>query len=258
MRGAKGWGGVGALVLQGGCASSARWGPGRGVPAHYAQSMNSAVDGCVRSPACAVTAPGEEALVPGMSRVVVAEPPNAVIIPPREALTDAQVRYIEKGLGECAKEAEAQVNEKEYGPGRFPDDAECNRRVINSAGKDSTRAVELGKLKHTVAFACVRRRLTEFSDTLSIEPRYGEDPSTGRYVLSQNWKESIKPDIVLHAAGDPSQAQCVYDFKFPCVSSKKSEPLGSDEQKQLAKYDNLILHCPPAIVTPQLGISHGR
>lgn len=246
----------GVLVLQAACVPGARWEPsmGRGVPSHYAQSMNSAVDGCGRNPACAVTAPGEEALVPGVSRVVT--PPNAVLIPGRAALTDAQVRHIEKVLTECAREADAQVNEKEYGPGRFPDDAECNRLVRDAKGRESTRAAELGTLKHTVAFACVRRRLAEFSDSLSIEPRYGKEPVNGKYVLSQQWGKSFKPDIVLHAPGNPEQAQCVYDFKFPCLSSRKSNPLGEDEQDQLEFYDRMMLQCPPAIVTPQLGVSH--
>jgi hypothetical protein len=244
---------LGVLVLHIACVPTSRWGMGRGVPSHYAQSMNSAVDGCMRSPAWVVIAPGEEALVPGVSRVVETAQAMETL---QQWLTDAQVRRIEQILVQCAKNAEAEINEQEYGPGRFPDDAECNRLVRDNEGKEMSRAAELGKLKHAAAFACVRRQLEEFSDTLSLEPRYGKDPSTGKYVLTQGGLGSISPDVVLHAAGDANQAQCVYDFKFPCVASSKSDPLGRFARGQLEKYDRLQLHCPPAIVTPQLGISH--
>lgn len=227
------------------------WGP-RGAPSHYAQSMNSAVDGCLRNPACAVVRPGEEAILPGLSRALEAAEAVATM---HSFLEESQVRRIERILVQCAKEADAAVNEQQYGPGRFPDDKECGRSVLDSESKPSTQAQELGKLKHVVAFACVRRELPpEFADKLSIEPRYRADPSTGAWVLTQIKYRSIRPDVVLHAAGNPNQAQCVFDFKFPCTASSKSDPL-EFAAPQLSKYDSLHLHCPPAIVTPQLGIS---
>lgn len=249
---------VGVGLWQAACVSGGAgavrpgtWGA-RGVPSHYAQSMNSAVDGCLRNPACAVVRPGEEAIVPGLSRALETAQAVATL---HSFLEEAQVRRIERILVQCAKEADAAVNEREYGPGKFPDDKECVRSVLDSEGKPSTQAQELGKWKHVVAFACVRRELPpEFADSLSIEPRYREDPSTGAWVLTRIKDGSIRPDIVLHAAGNPNQAQCIFDFKFPCTASSKSDPL-KFATPQLVKYDSLNLHCPPAIVTPQLGIS---
>lgn len=240
------------LVLQASCATGGAF---RSEPprTRYAQSMNSAVDGCVRTPGCVAAAPGEEAVIPWASRVVETV---RTVVTVKEFLDDMALRRIEKILVECAQEADSQVNEREYGPGRYPDDAECSRMVRNKDGEKVSRAIELGEMKHEVAFACVRRRLfTDYPDNISIEPQYGWDETLQKYVLTRIWKDSLKPDIVLHFARDPSQVQCVFDFKFPCVAAKKGRPLGPDELAQLAKYDKLRGTCPSAIVTPQLGIN---
>jgi hypothetical protein len=120
--------------------------------------------------------------------------------------------------------------------------------------------MELGTMKHEAAFACVRLRLlTRFPDNISIEPRYAPGPAPKQYVLTDRWTGSLKPDIVLHFARNPTRVQCVYDFKFPCTLASKSNPLGprtSDTRQQLLDYDALGGNCPSAIVTPQLGINH--
>lgn len=236
------------LLLQAACAAS--------TPrvTHYAQSMNSAVDGCLRNPACVTSTPGDEALIPWLSRAAQTARAVATL---KEFLEEADLRLIEKVLIDCAQEADAQINAREYGPDRYPDDAECNRLVRDKDGKEVSRASELGVMKHEGAFACVRRRLlAEFPDNVSVEPRYGWDPATRRYTLTSRWSGSLKPDVVLHFARDPNRVQCAYDFKFPCTLAKKRDPLSMEGvQGQLELYDRLGGNCPSAIVTPQLGIN---
>jgi hypothetical protein len=176
----------------------------------------------------------------------------------KEFLDEADLRRIEKVLIECAREADFQVNEREYGPGKSPDDAECDRLVRDKAGKEVKRAIELGTMKHETAFACVRRRLfAEFSDNISVEPRYGRDPTTGQFALTERWTDSLKPDIVLHFARNPNKVQCVYDFKFPCKLDRKRNPFSDEDvAEQMLKYDELAGNCPSAVVTPQLGLNH--
>jgi hypothetical protein len=241
-----------ALLFQAGCATSApRGGP---TPTHYAQSMNSAVDGCVRNPACVASTPGDEAIIPWVSRAVDAARAATTL---KEFLDAAELRRVEELLVECAKEADFQVNEREYGPGKYPSDTECDRVVGYKDGDAVTRAMELGTMKHEVAFACVRSRLlTLFPDNISVEPRYGRNSSPGPYALTDHGTGSLKPDIVLHFAGNPNKVQCVYDFKFPCKADSKLAPIGPKVRKQLASYDKLGGNCPPAVVTPQLGVNH--
>ncbi|QRO02265.1 hypothetical protein JRI60_26235 [Archangium violaceum] len=126
-------------------------------------------------------------------------------------------------------------------------------------GVDITRAMELGKMKHEVAFACVERELgPEFADHLTREPRYGKNPDTGRYSLSEQWDDSLVPDIVLHLVRNANRIQFIYDFLFPCTSKSKSNPLGVDARNlstKQTKYTPLGGNQKPALVTPQLGIS---
>ncbi|NTX12422.1 hypothetical protein HUA74_02135 [Myxococcus sp. CA051A] len=174
-------------------------------------------------------------------------------------LESAELARVEQLLVQCAKEADREVNEREYGLGKRPDDAECERVVrYDGKGNKVRRRMDLGILKHEVAFACVRRELVRlFPDNISVEPRYRLDPETGRYVLTQVWAKSLKPDIVVHFSKDPNRVQCVYDFKFPCTTASKSNPLANDGTlDQLSKYKDLGRPCSPSIVTPQLGVSH--
>ncbi|WNG52625.1 hypothetical protein F0U60_27700 [Archangium minus] len=213
----------------------------------------------MRNPSCYTTAPGEEPVLPWVSRAVETARTLSTL---KEFLEEADLRLVENLLIECAKEADFQVNEREYGEGRTPDDAECDRVVgYDEKGKKVTRAMELGTMKHAVAFACVRQRLlTRFPENISIEPRYAPPgPTPGQSVLTDQWTGSLKPDIVLHFARNPTRIQCIFDFKFPCTLVSKSNPLGpktSDVRAQLEKYDKLGGNCPSGIVTPQLGVNH--
>jgi hypothetical protein len=217
--------------------------------------MDSATRGCLNNPACYTTAPGEEALIPWLSRALEAA---RVLVTLKEVLDEADLRLIEGILVECAKEADFQVNEREYGEGRYPDDAECDRVVgYEKNGNEVTRAMELGTMKHEVAFACVRSRLlSQFPENISIEPRYAPGPAQGQFVLTEQLLGSLRPDIVLHIARNPTKVQCIFDFKFPCTRASKSNPLGPNNRDQLERYDAMGGSCPSAIVTPQLGVNH--
>ncbi|CAM4517248.1 hypothetical protein [Corallococcus exiguus] len=172
-------------------------------------------------------------------------------------LEAADVARIEHLLVECAKEADFIVNEREYGQGKYPDDKECFRVVGHDKdGKPIWRQAELGKLKHAVAFACVQREVRRlFPDNVSIEPRYGTSPTSGGPTMTNIWKGSKKPDIVLHATGQPLQIQCVFDLKFPCTLKSKGDPLSNDgTREQMSRYAELRGKCKPAIITPQFGV----
>lgn len=247
------------ILLLAACATT---GPARhdspmaedGRASHYAQSMDSATNGCLRNPACYVQS-GDEAVMPWLSPSVrVARTTVAVL----RLLESAELARIEEILIQCAKEADFEVNEREYGPGQRPDDAECERVVRYENGNPVRRRVELGVMKHAVAFACVRGKLFPlFPDNISVEPRYGLDPATRQYALTRRWPDSLRPDIVIHAAGNPNKVQCVFDYKFPCTAASKRNPLASpDVRQQLERYE-VLGNCPPAIITPQLGVSRG-
>ncbi|MET0401526.1 MAG: hypothetical protein ABW123_03945, partial [Cystobacter sp.] len=157
-------------------------------------------------------------------------------------------------------EADFQINEREYPREKFPSDAECGRKVGQGKnGEPITRAMELGTMKHEWAFACVERALgRDMSNHVTREPRYGKDPSTGKYVLTEDTMGSLVPDIVLHLIRDANRIQYIYDFLFPCTEKSKGEPLGQGGRvllKKLEKYDSLIGEQRRALVTPQLGIS---
>jgi hypothetical protein len=177
----------------------------------------------------------------------------------KDFLDEAEVKRVEAVLVECAKEADLKINEQEYGPGKYPSDAECNRVVGYNKKGPVKRAMELGTMKHAAAFACVERELgSKFSDHLTQEPRYGQNPSTGRYALTDNPNDSLVPDIVLHLVGDANKIQFLYDFLFPCTSGSKSDPLGEQRrtmENKLKKYKDLPGENQRALVTPQLGIS---
>ncbi|WP_375759982.1 hypothetical protein [Corallococcus exercitus] len=221
-------------------------------PARYAQSTDSATNGCFRNPTC-YTQPGDEAFLPWVDKAARAAATAGATLKVLEA---ADVALIEHLLVECSKEANRVVNEREYGEGKYPDDKECLRVVgQDKDGKPLRRQAELGTLKHEFAFACVRREiLRRFPNNVSIEPSYVVRP---RRAAQQ--PELMKPDVVLHASGRPDQVQCVYDFKFPCLKARKSDPLSVQETKdQLRRYTDLEGQCNPAIITPQLGIIRGQ
>ncbi|WP_434385052.1 hypothetical protein [Melittangium boletus] len=234
--------GVGLLGLGLGCA-----------PGLQSQS-------CVLSPGCLAPAAGGEVWLTPAPAVVRAAQAVRGLLTLKDFLDEVEVARVEAVLVACAREADFQVNAREYGPGKAPDDRECMRKVgQDGRGVAQTRAMELGTMKHAVAFACVERELgREFSAHLSREPRYGPEASSGAYVLTEDALYSLVPDIVLHLFRDATRIQFLYDFLFPCTARSKSDPLGEARQvlsKKLDKYGPLTPRQRRALVTPQLGIS---
>lgn len=178
----------------------------------------------------------------------------------KDFLDEAEVAQVEAVLVSCAREADFQINEREYGQGKFPDDKECNRVVgEDKLGRKIRRSMELGTMKHDAAFACVERELgTKFPGHFSREPRYGKSPATDEYLLTDTRLDSLVPDIVLHFFKNANRVQRLYDFYFPCTASRKSNPLGRTGETlndKLSKYEALAGEEKSALVTPQLGIS---
>ncbi|MFP2901553.1 hypothetical protein [Corallococcus sp. 4LFB] len=221
-------------------------------PTRYAQT-DSATNGCFRNPTC-YTQPGDEAFLPWVDKAARAAATAGAAMRLLEA---ADVARIEHLLVECAKEANRVVNEREYGEGKYPDDAECMRVVgQDKDGSPIRRQAQLGKLKHAVAFACIQREVLRlFPENVSIEPRYSGDAKSGGPALTNQWTGSKKPDVVLHATNQPLQIQCIFDLKFPCTGKSKGEPFtNGDTLRQMSRYAALGGKCKPAIITPQLGV----
>jgi len=240
------------LVLVSGCAT------GLSGPLELAPSLQG--QSCVLSPGCMAPAASGEFFVPTAPAVMRAAQAVRGLLTLKDFLDEAEVTRVEAVLVQCAREADFQVNEREYPQERFPSDAECGRKVGHGKnGEPVTRAMELGAMKHEWAFACVERALgRDVSDHLTREPRYGKDASTGAYVLTGEGVGSLVPDIVLHLVRDATRIQFLYDFLFPCTSKSKSDPLGPGRRvllKKMEKYEPLTKHQSRAIVTPQLGIS---
>jgi hypothetical protein len=226
------------LLLLAGCVTGvpARSTPGssHGTPGYYAQSTDSATAGCLRNPACYTTLPGEEAIIPGLSRAADAARAAATLA---TMLEGADIKLVEQTLVDCAQQANKKINaEDEELQGREPTREQCKQVVRMEGNKEVTRAMELGNKKHEEALDCARKAFAgRFTQNVSVEPTYQKDPKTGlwRWIAPEQVKEwlqlgltsalwgALVPDIVLHASGNPNQVQNVYDFKFPCPSTKK-------------------------------------
>ncbi|RKH51385.1 hypothetical protein D7Y23_10305 [Corallococcus sp. AB050B] len=212
-----------SLLLWTACA-----GPEVRAPRSYSQiAMDSATTGCLRNPACASQV-GQDAILPWLSRAAARAAEAAAVMRLWEA---AEVARVEHVLVECAKRANFEVNERMLGPGRRTTREICEEKVVDSNGRTVKRGVLLGNAKHEAALACVQEQLgATDAGRFSLEPRYLRDAQTGR----TRWLDpeevarwlaagqfflltgTIAPDVVLHALGNPLQAQRVYDFKFPC------------------------------------------
>ncbi len=225
----------------------------RAAPSSYKQS-------CALNPACAAPTASGELVIPMAQRLVDVAQIVRGLITLKDFLDEAEIARVEQVLVQCAQEADLKINEQEYGQDNRPSDMECERVIGKDArNEDITRAMELGTMKHTAAFACVERELgQQISDHLTREPRYGKKPPGEEYALTDEAAGSLVPDIVLHLVRDANKVQFIYDFFFPCTSKSRSYPLGKEAKNLLAKqrkYAPLGGNKKPALVTPQLGIS---
>lgn len=261
--------GLSTLVLLAGCTGVNSYGPG-----YYAQTADSATSGCLRNPACYTTRPGEEAIIPWVSRVVDAAHTATTVA---MMLQEAEITLVEQTLVQCAQQANEQVNqENEELQGREPTAEQCRQVVRREGNTEVTRAMELGARKHKLALDCARAAFAErFAENISVEPTYQKNPSKGLWrwidpaqvtewlklgLKSQLWG-SLVPDLVLHASRNPNQVQRVYDFKFPCPSRKstswgtypKGHPHFPRDQREMYKKALLRGKSEPSPVTP-LGV----
>ncbi|WP_375754650.1 hypothetical protein [Corallococcus exercitus] len=189
----------------------------------------------------------------------------------------AEVARVEHVLVECAKRANFEVNERMLGPGKRTSPEVCREKVVDSNGREITRAMQLGEAKHAAALECVQRELgVTDAGRFSLEPRYLRDAKTGRMRwldpqevaqwlrdgLFQLLAGSIAPDVVLHALGNPLNVQAVYDFKFPCPVSNfprwepypEGHPFAPRQQGQI--YQELLKsERTPQLVSPNFGVT---
>lgn len=262
-------------LLLTGCATdiSVTRTPGSGaqVSGHYAQTTDSATAGCLRNPACYTKLPGEEATIPWLSR---AEDAVHAAITLARLLEDADIKLVEQTLTDCAQKANQEVNnEDEELQGKEPTREQCRKVVRMEGGKEVTRAMELGAKKHEKALECAREAFAgRFAQNVSVEPTYQQDLKTKlwRWVDPKQIEEwlqigltsplwgALVPDIVIHASGNPNQIQNVYDFKFPCPSTKepswrrydKGQPHFPKDQKAMYRDALLGGKSDPRPVTP--------
>jgi hypothetical protein len=145
-------------------------------------------------------------------------------------LEAADLARIEAVLSDCANEASHGVNERLLGKGQRPTRQLCQETFKTEPGGNKvTWAMHLGQEKHRAALDCVQRELGEkFSDNLSLQPTYRYDRQAGKVELLdpkqvEDWLRNglfgkllgtLIPDVVVHAAGDLTRIQAVFDFKF--------------------------------------------
>ncbi len=145
-----------------------------------------------------------------------------------------KVAELQERLAECARLAEHQVNSEHFG-NRAPTQEECGEELeVDGCAEPITRAMLLGRQKHTLALACARDVLSRlWPAPFSIEQRYRYYQASKIVATISPEKEqqliqagctkelwgSIKPDIVLHAGYNLLQAALIIDLKFPCPAS---------------------------------------
>ncbi|MCY1080887.1 hypothetical protein [Archangium lansingense] len=264
------------LLLLAGCATGgpvvSMLSPSRRAPVQYAQSTDSATAGCLRNPACYKTLPGEEAVIPWVSRAVDAAHAATTM---SVMLEGADIKVIEQVLTDCAQKANEKVNsEDEELQGREPTREQCKKVVRMEGGKEVTRAMELGAKKHEVALDCARKAFAErFTQNVRVEPTYQKDSRTRlwRWVDPKQVEEwlqlgltsmlwgALVPDIVIHVSGNPNQVRHVYDFKFTCPAenppswrpSTRGQPHYPYDQGAMYKEALLEGRSKPSFATPQ-------
>ena len=147
-----------------------------------------------------------------------------------------KVSELQEHLAECARLAEHQVNSTHFG-NRPPTREECGEELeVDGCPEPITRAMLLGRQKHTLALACARDVLSRlWPAPFSIEQRYRYFQHSRLLETISREKEqqlikdgctndlwgSIKPDIVLHSDYNLLKAAIIIDLKFPCPPSNR-------------------------------------
>lgn len=139
-----------------------------------ALTSDTATAGCLRNPGCFTTTPGEEAVIPWLSRTESAVRATATLA---MLLADADIKLVEQTLTQCAQAANQKVNEEDAElKGQEPDREQCRKVVRREGNREVTRAMELGAKKHALAVDCVRKGARA---TLPEQRQPGADLSEG-------------------------------------------------------------------------------
>ena len=250
------WLWLAGCVLLGACATTS----GSGTSLRYKLDSPSAA--CPQSLAACIALYGKE--IASTSAVL-------------KVALDVKTRTsIEEALTECANLARSEVFLRHEGDFAelIPNADECNQPAKNAKRKGVTWAMQLGIEMHEEALGCAEERLGKLRPGgFSREQRYRYDSRTGRWKLVSRQEErtleesgnsgellgTLVPDLVIHA-GDPLQAQEVYDFKFPCVDINKmpewdkyppGHPYAGRSQGYM--YETLLV-VKPALVAPRWGV----
>jgi len=240
------------------CASLSHVPGGR---SRFNQSCGAACAAPVNASTGEFLAPAATRLGPVAEKVVQAVEAAHGFLTIQRLLTEAELAEVQTVVEQCVAQAHADVNEAyqkqdggfKFKNGKFPNDAECNRVVrFGAQGDEVTLAQELGLLKHAAAFACIQERLPEnLRGHFSVEPRYKGAPKLNGTVLTNNKRDSLKPDLVVHATRNATTIQCVFEFKFPCFERHRLEPMNSPGvMDQLKDYQQLARNCRVTLVTP--------
>jgi hypothetical protein len=207
-------------LLLGACAGVER----PGAPRVYAQGFDTESNTCLRFPA---NCPGAQGLA-ARQRVAEAGATLASIAATLYAEDKAQQARIEEAVLDCVKDADFQLNERYFGGN--PTREQCTEVVERDAsGNPVTRAMLLGREKHTLALECIQQKLHEIRPHgFRFNQRYRENKARGRWEpLSKNQVDAllraggdsligtIVPDIVIHT-GKVAEVLDVFDLKFPC------------------------------------------
>jgi hypothetical protein len=225
------------LAMLAASAYAAACGPvaltGQRAPRHYSQTVDSATAACLRTTACYAPPTGETAILPWLSRVASAAQSGSIVIRLLEA---AELSKIEQALNDCANQASHQVNEQLLGKGQRPTRQRCQEVFrMDPGGSKVTWAMHLGREKHRAALECAQKELgVLFPGSFSLQPTYRYDRTTAKIEFVDpkqvdEWLRNgsfgkllgtLSPDVVVHAAGDVSRIQAVFDFKFPCPGDR--------------------------------------
>jgi hypothetical protein len=169
-------------------------------------------------------------------------------------LDAAEQSAVERIIESCVKEANRSVDEQLFGKGRSLPDSECGKAPTVKEKLGPTWRRHLGVLKHAAAFECISARLAEqYPDNFSIEPRLRKDEITKEILLTDRWRGSLRPDIVIHFTRNATRIQCIYDLKFPC-GYEMGNVWTAEVEAQMAAYKGLGGQCAPALVTPVDGV----
>lgn len=229
-----------------------------GTPTHFNQSCGAACGASVSPSTGEILAPAATRAVQVLDKAVQAAEALHGLLNVMKFLDEAQRKKAEAILEQCANTAHFKVNEELFGEGKSLPESECDKEPDVKNRTADTWKQHLGNLKHAAAFICVQERLAaEFPNNFAIEPRYRKDEITKELLLTDRWLGSQKPDVVLHFTRNATRIQCIYDFKFPCDSADRRDPLADPNTKaQLRKYKDLGNEdCLPVVVTPSLGLS---